>query len=319
MAEGPASEGTSGDPSGTAGGDPSTAGDDTSTEGAAPPDDRLPASAYECGAPGPFVAPPRPYRGLCHLDPACRSPLVVAHRIAPAFAPENSLAALRAAILLGVDVAESDIRVTADGHAVLLHDASVDRTTDGHGEVAAMTLVELQALRLRPQPGHPAGDFSCERVPTLAEAIAVAGDQIALELEVKTSAAGVAAALLLDELDLVGAVYLRCEPAECAALRAAVPDAPIMTVPVGGAALGSVDDLPPPRVVRVEPLTFAAADLEAIAAIGARSSRSALDDVDPLVLGGAEPTLYLDLYGEGLDMLLTDAPHLVLDALGRGI
>ena len=130
MAEGPASEGTSGDPSGTAGGDPSTAGDDTSTEGAAPPDDRLPASAYECGAPGPFVAPPRPYRGLCHLDPACRSPLVVAHRIAPAFAPENSLAALRAAILLGVDVAESDIRVTADGHAVLLHDdADFERMT----------------------------------------------------------------------------------------------------------------------------------------------------------------------------------------------
>jgi glycerophosphoryl diester phosphodiesterase len=68
--------------------------------------------------------------------------VVIAHRAAHEEAPENSLAAIRAAITAGCDYVEMDVRGTKDGALVLMHDGAVNRTTDGSGEVAAMTLEE---------------------------------------------------------------------------------------------------------------------------------------------------------------------------------
>jgi glycerophosphoryl diester phosphodiesterase len=252
---------------------------------------------------------------MCHTDPECTSALVVSHRIAPLFAPENSLAGLRAAILLGIDVAESDIRQTADGHVVLLHDPTVDRTTDGVGAVASLTLAELQALRLEGMSAHAPGNFECERVPTLAEAAALAEGSIALELDVKVVTAGVAAAEYIRDHDLYETVYLRCDPGECAAIRAAVADAPIMTVPSPGEETGSTDLAPPPLVARVAPDLVDEATLASLKAQGIKSSRSVLEDADLVALGG-DPSVYLSLYEAGIDMLLTEHPHLVLHVLG---
>ena len=71
---------------------------------------------------------------------------VAAHRGASASHPENTMEAFRAAIEMGVDQIETDVRITADGELVLIHDATVDRTTNGTGKVAQMTLAELKAL-----------------------------------------------------------------------------------------------------------------------------------------------------------------------------
>jgi len=73
-------------------------------------------------------------------------PLTVAHRGDPSSAPENTLPALEAALSSGADVVEFDLRLTADGHAVLVHDEVLDRTTDGSGTIAEHTLEQLQAL-----------------------------------------------------------------------------------------------------------------------------------------------------------------------------
>src|SRR5207244_9942203 len=67
-------------------------------------------------------------------DPDARR-VVVAHRGVHTSAPENSLASVREAIALGVDMVELDVRTTRDGRLVLLHDETVDRTTDGSGRV----------------------------------------------------------------------------------------------------------------------------------------------------------------------------------------
>lgn len=96
------------------------------------------------------------------VDPAGARILIGAHRgLSAAGHPENSLAALRAALVLGLDVVEMDLRTTADGAIVLMHDARVERTTDGAGRVSAMSLARLKELDLG------AG----ERVPTLEEAL----------------------------------------------------------------------------------------------------------------------------------------------------
>lgn len=73
-------------------------------------------------------------------------PLTIAHRGDPASAPENTVPAVEAALASGADVLEIDLRMTADGHAVVFHDELLDRTTDGTGPLAERTLAELQVL-----------------------------------------------------------------------------------------------------------------------------------------------------------------------------
>lgn len=125
-------------------------------------------------------------------------PIAIAHRGCHAAAPrrglgttpENSLAALRQCLALGVEVMETDVRRTRDGHLVMVHDDSVDRTTDGTGRVADLTLAQLKALRLRTDEGGAGAAPTGERVPTLDEMLAAAKDRIVLNLDVKDAIYG---------------------------------------------------------------------------------------------------------------------------------
>lgn len=125
-------------------------------------------------------------------DPAA-GPIVVAHRgchaAAPALGlgsvPENSLAALEHCVAIGADVMETDVRMTRDGHLVMIHDATVDRTTDGHGRVNDLTLAELNALRLRDDLGGADVRLTDERVATLDEMLQAASGRIVLNLDIK--------------------------------------------------------------------------------------------------------------------------------------
>ncbi len=78
------------------------------------------------------------------LDPDARP--IVAHRGNSAFAPEDTIEALQQGVALGADAIEFDVRLSRDGHVVVLHDPTVDRTTDGRGAVASLTLAELKRL-----------------------------------------------------------------------------------------------------------------------------------------------------------------------------
>lgn len=118
-------------------------------------------------------------------------PIVVAHRgchnPSPhhdlAAAPENSLAALDHCVLLGVEVMETDVRRTRDGHLVMIHDETVDRTTNGHGKVADLSLAQIKTLRLRENEGGAA--ITDAQVPTLDELLVHAGNRIVLNLDIK--------------------------------------------------------------------------------------------------------------------------------------
>lgn len=78
------------------------------------------------------------------LDPSAK--LVIAHRGNSAFCPENTLVSFQRGLALGADALEFDIRVSRDGTAVVIHDPTLDRTTNGSGPVNALTLDELQRL-----------------------------------------------------------------------------------------------------------------------------------------------------------------------------
>jgi len=94
-------------------------------------------------------------------------PRVIGHRGACGHAPENTLASLRRAAELGARWVEFDVALTREGEPVLLHDETVDRTTDGKGKLAAMTLADLQSLDAG---GWYSKSAAGERVPTLMQA-----------------------------------------------------------------------------------------------------------------------------------------------------
>ena len=120
-----------------------------------------------CTAAAPLPASPRPVT-------------IVAHRGLTEDAPENTLAAIRQSIGRGVTVMEVDVRPTRDGQLVLLHDASLGRTTNCHGALAGFTLASLKSC----DAGGPA--HQGERIPTLREALAlVDGSSTRLLLDIK--------------------------------------------------------------------------------------------------------------------------------------
>ena len=133
---------------------------------------------------------------------AAERPLVAAHRGGAALWPENSLTAFRGAIALGVDALEFDVHLTADGEPVVIHDATLDRTTTGHGAVRSITLARLHAVRLLDRAGVPSADT----VPTLGQVLELARPTpVAVLPEIK--------------LDLARAPYPDVEPRVVALLR----------------------------------------------------------------------------------------------------
>jgi glycerophosphoryl diester phosphodiesterase len=109
-----------------------------------------------------------PVNALTYHDQPIQKIVAVGHRGAGKFAPENTNASHETALALGAGGIEVDVRFTKDGHAVVMHDAMVDRTTDGHGRVKDMNLREIKALDAgswkKPR-------YAGERVPTLREVL----------------------------------------------------------------------------------------------------------------------------------------------------
>lgn len=141
------------------------------------------AAVEDLGPVVPRAGPRRPAE--CLWDRGCDRVMVAAHRGDHRRHPENSLAGIRGAAAIGAALAEIDVRETRDGALVLMHDPTVDRTTDGTGHVAEMTLAEIQRLRLTGPGGDGPED---RRVPTFQEALAVARElDLVLYVDQKTS------------------------------------------------------------------------------------------------------------------------------------
>jgi glycerophosphoryl diester phosphodiesterase len=114
-------------------------------------------------------------------------PLVIAHRGDSAHRPENTLASFASALELGAELVELDVQLTRDGHVVVIHDPTLDRTTTGRGPVRESTLAEIRAL----SAGYPekfGSVFAGERVPTLAEVLHLLRGRAKALVEIKHEA-----------------------------------------------------------------------------------------------------------------------------------
>ncbi|MGC1107641.1 MAG: glycerophosphodiester phosphodiesterase family protein [Candidatus Acidiferrales bacterium] len=125
-------------------------------------------------------------------------PWIIGHRGAPGYAPENTMASFRRAVELGAAFIETDLRLSHDARFVAMHDATLDRTSNGRGLVRDFTLAQLRELDAG---SWFAPEFAGEKIPTLDEILAFAREvDVVFYLEVKHEAGwgvhhGVAGAL----------------------------------------------------------------------------------------------------------------------------
>ncbi|NWF55438.1 MAG: glycerophosphodiester phosphodiesterase [Syntrophaceae bacterium] len=113
--------------------------------------------------------------------------MVVAHRGFSGAAPENTLAAFRKAIAIGSDMIELDIHFSKDRKIVVIHDETLERTTDGTGKVVEHTLRDLKKLDAG---SRFAADFAGERIPTLEEVLDLAQGRVLVNIEIKNPTHG---------------------------------------------------------------------------------------------------------------------------------
>ncbi len=106
-------------------------------------------------------------------------PVVFAHRGASQYAPENTIAAFDLAVSQGADAIELDVKLSADGKAVVIHDQTVDRTTDGSGRVDHIKLQDLKKLNAQ----YRFDTYTGERIPTLDEVFESVGKRIFINVE----------------------------------------------------------------------------------------------------------------------------------------
>lgn len=126
----------------------------------------------------------QPNRQFAALPSLKHRVAVIAHRAGGGISPENTLAAIRRAIALGVDYVELDIRATKDGSLVIMHDRTVDRTTNGSGAIKDLTLAEVRALDAGSKFD---AKFAGERVPTFDEALRLCKGKVHIYVDHKVA------------------------------------------------------------------------------------------------------------------------------------
>ena len=107
-------------------------------------------------------------------------PVIFAHRGASAHAPENTLAAFELAFTQQADAIELDVKLSADEQVVVIHDPTVDRTTNGKGRVQDLALAELKRLDCG---SFFSGNYTAEKIPTLEEVFESVGKRIFINIE----------------------------------------------------------------------------------------------------------------------------------------
>jgi glycerophosphoryl diester phosphodiesterase len=276
---------------------------------------------FDCtAAPTPERVNPLPT--TCATDVTCTTPLVIGHRSAGGqlgvIAPENSLAAVRAAIAMGLDYVETDPRPTKDGVLVNMHDDSVERTTSGSGKVSDLSYSELTELELKSD--NFAGDFACERVPTIREVLTLARGRIHVLLDAnKTSDVAGLVSLIHETHTLQWAIFDTDDVAKIDEALALEPALHTMIRVADDKELA--DELAhfaahPPIIVEIHDNP----DPKSLIAAVHQAKHRAQIDVFPTDLAAKfnpDPALYQEVFATGIDLAQTDRPDLVLKFLDR--
>jgi glycerophosphoryl diester phosphodiesterase len=143
--------------------------------------------------------------------------VAIAHRGEHLQRPENTMPAFEEAIRVGADFIEVDVQTTADGHLVIMHDATLDRTTNGHGRVDAMTLAQVQSLDAG---AKKSAGYAATKVPAFDQVLDLARGKIGVYVDVKNAAAADLVAHI-ERHQMSEHVVIYCRPELCGQIAAA--------------------------------------------------------------------------------------------------
>ncbi|MFN3487784.1 MAG: glycerophosphodiester phosphodiesterase family protein [Emticicia sp.] len=148
--------------------------------------------------------------------------IIVAHRGFHVDVPENTIESLRKAIEIGVDYVEVDIRTTLEGVPVVMHDANLERTTDGKGKVSAISTSDFRKLKIKGTEISP---------PTFSSFLMEAKGKVNLYLDIKEADPEKIVALL-DKYQMRERVVIYCSPQQIFQWKKLAPTIPIITTPL---------------------------------------------------------------------------------------
>lgn len=247
----------------------------------------------------------RKYKRLSYVD--LTRPTVFAHRGSSAHAPENTLAAFELAAEQGADAIELDVKLSADGQVIVIHDESVDRTTNGTGRVKALTLQELKQLdagaKFSPY-------FKSQEIPTLEEVLETVGDKIFINIELTNYSSPTddlperVISLLKKHNSVTGIMLTSFNILALVRARNLLPKIPLGFL----TQRGNAEAVLRTRIIRFSPLM---------------ALHPAYDDITPSLIQSArqfgcrihtytvnQPELMVELFRAGVDGIFTDDPHL---------
>ena len=252
----------------------------------------------------------------CLTDLDCEYLFSCGHRGATLFAPENTLAGIDVAIAMGMDSIEVDVRPTADDVLILMHDGTVDRTTDGTGSVSEMTLTDIRELHVV----SAFGDIPDQPVPTFAEALEALAGRALVNVDAKT-----------DRMDLIGAdisaagmqrwCFVQVDNVgEGLALRTADPTILVMPDAESIADVQTYHEALAAELFEFPWLLDEPEPIEAALLVGSRATQDALGVTDAAATiheeNGEDSCLaYQPMWERGISLIQTDAPHLLAPCL----
>lgn len=232
---------------------------------------------------------------------------IIAHRGSSARAPENTAAALRAAIEDGADGVEVDVRLTRDDEVVLMHDPDLLRTTGDPRPIAHATMLDLSALNAGAWFGP---DFAGEKIPTLDAALELLPPTMALNIELKAEERGDELSDAVTEIVTAHAALDRCwlsssDDTILARIRARCPSARLGRVATAEVAAKPLDGL-----------QFVAAEASAVDVALIAQARAARAEVWAWTVN--DPVRAAKLGRLGVAAIITDDPALLRAAMGSG-
>jgi glycerophosphoryl diester phosphodiesterase len=253
---------------------------------------------------------PQKKTNLSYVD--LKRPTIFAHRGSSAYAPENTLAAFQLAVDQHADGIELDTKLTADGQVVVMHDDTVDRTTDGTGRVNLLTLAELKRLdagsKFSPK-------FTSEKIPCLEEVFEIFGRKIFINIELKNYSSPT------DELpEKVAALVKKYKLEESVLLSsfnliALIRARKLLSkTPLGFITIYSLADITiRTRLVRFGPLLALHPNFEDVSPYLIQAAHQAKCRIYPYTVN--QPEMIKKLIKAGVDGIFTDDPYMAQKAI----
>lgn len=246
------------------------------------------------------------------LNANSKTILVASHRAVHHQLPENSIAAIKEAIRLGIDIAEIDIKVSKDGIPMLMHDGKIDRTTNGKGDLEDQNFDDLRKLHLVAN-----GQVTDQQIPTLEEVLNVAKGNILIDLDLKTDHINPIIDVVKKTKTQDIVFFFDSDYDMLSRVDSASRDFMLMPRAYNYAMADSAIKRFTPQVIHIDEKFYTTEVCSLIRKGKARIWINSLGETDAEIKKGSEKSAMSDLIKNGANIIQTDEPEKWLKALQK--